>query len=384
MVRNQRTSATRVATLLLVSSMLVAVSACAGSTAKSSTSGTSAGQSHPDGTTANGLPSGVTVTPTKVSTAPAKPSSGCQVAATTAPATGEVNETMTSGGATRTYLRYVPPGVDPTKPLPLIIDIHGLGSNAVQQEAVTQFEVLAAKEHFVVLTPQGLNNRFNTNNVTPNADVTFMSSMLDQVEGAVCIDTARVYSTGYSDGGLMSSVLACQLSDRITAIGVVSGLLHGPDCKPSRPVPLMVFWGKKDQVLPFYGGLGPALLALLTGKPIPPGATVPTAPLPAAHDQGFPPVEQVVSSWASTNQCPSQSVPITVGSDVTQNIYAPCGQGSMIRFYVVADGGHAWPGSQILSKGASGAGGRSIIGFVTMQVDATNLIWSFFKGYALS
>ncbi len=378
-----RRGGTRGATVVVVALILVVASACAGSSAKSSSSTSDGAQ--PDSTTANGLPVGVTVKPTKVSTAPAKPSAGCQAAATTPPATGEITETMTSGGATRTYLRYIPPGVDLTKPLPLVIDIHGLGSNMTQQEAVTQFEHLAATQHFIVLTPNGLNNRFNTVNVTPNADVTFMSDMLDQVEGLACVDTARVYSTGYSDGGLMSSVLACQLSTRITAIGVVSGLLHGPGCKPSRPVPLMVFWGKQDQVLPYYGGLGPALVALLTGKPIPTDASIPTAPVPEAKNQGFPPVEEVVGAWATTNKCPATPVPIKVASDVEQRIYAPCSDDTMIRFYVVADGGHAWPGSQVLDKAPAARPGRpAIIGFVTMQVDATQLIWDFFKGYALT
>jgi polyhydroxybutyrate depolymerase len=371
----------RAVTVVILAVLMITAASCAGSTSAKTTSSTLGG-SHPDGTTVNG----VTVTPTKVSKAPAKPSAGCQAAATTPPGTGEITETMTSGTATRTYLRYIPPGVDLTKPLPIVIDIHGLGSNMVQQQAITQFEQLAATQHFIVLTPNGLNNRFNTNNVTPNADVTFMSDMLDQVEGLACVDTARVYSTGYSDGGLMSSVLACQLSDRITAIGVVSGLLHGPGCKPSRPVPLMVFWGKQDEVLPYYGGLGQGLLALLTGKPIPTDVTIPTAPVPDDKNQGFPPVEQVVGAWATTNECPATPVPIKVGGDVEQRIYAPCSDGTMIRFYVVADGGHAWPGSAVESKAGAGRkpGSGGLIGFVTMEVDATKLIWAFFQGYALS
>lgn len=329
------------------------------------------------------MPAGVTAAPTAVSHAPARPSPGCTVAASTVAATGEITETMTSGGVSRTYLRYLPPGVAPTTPLPLVIDIHGLGSNMTQQQDVTQFEQLAASQHFVVLTPDGIGAKWNTVNARPNADIDFLAAMLDQVEGLACVDTARVYSTGYSDGGLMSSVLACQLSSRITAVGLVSGITHGPACRPGRPVPLIVFWGKQDLVLPYYGGLGEALRDLLAGKPIPTDLTAPTAP--PAQDDGFPPVEQVVASWADTNRCPAHPVTVVAGSDVTQHIWAPCSAGTTIRFYVVADGGHAWPGSQVESAaGASALGRRApIIGFTTMQISATRLIWAFFRGYAL-
>ncbi len=359
---------------------VVLMAAACGSTSTSAPPSTSPSSST---TPRHGLPAGVTAVPTAVSSAPARPSAGCTAAATTPPGTGEITETMTSGGVTRTYLRYVPPGVDPTKPLPLVIDIHGLGSNMTQQQAVTQFEQLAATQHFVVLTPDGIASKWNTVNARPNADIDFLSAMLDQVEALACVDMVRVYSTGYSDGGLMSSVLACQLSDRITAVGLVSGITHGPGCQPGRPVPIIVFWGKQDLVLPYYGGLGEALRDLLTGKPVPPGLTAPTAP--PANDDGFPPVEQVVGAWATTNGCPTEPVTVTAGSDVAQHIYAPCSGGTMIRFYVVADGGHAWPGSKVESAaGAGQAGNRApIVGFTTMQVDATRLIWAFFRGYAL-
>ena len=128
-------------------------------------------------------------------------------------------------------------------------------------------------------------------------------------------------------------------------------------------------------------GLGEALRDLLGGKPVSPNLTAPTAPV--ANQDGFPPVEQVVGSWADTNGCPDTPTHSKAGTDVELRVYSPCDEDTAIDFYVVADGGHAWPGSKIESL--AGHGGRAaIIGFTTMQVDATNLIWSFFKRYALS
>ena len=329
---------------------------------------------------------GPSVEPAGVSALPAQRSVGCAAkgAAAHPVKTGEVTLSLLSGGKVRTYLRYVPPGVSPTTPLPIVLDLHGLGSNMTQQEAVTEFEKLAATEHFIVLTPNGLDSRWNTIDQRPNADVFFIEQLLDRTMLQQCVDAARVYSTGYSDGGLMSSVLACQLANRITAIAVVSGLTHGPGCRPSRPVPVMVFWGEQDLVLPFYGGLGEALRDLLSGKPIPANLKAPTAPV--AHQDGFPPVEQVVSAWADTDGCPSPPAKVEVASDVQERIYYECRDAASIRFYVVSDGGHAWPGSEIESAAgaANPTGQAAIIGYTTMKIDATDLIWKFFSQYARS
>jgi polyhydroxybutyrate depolymerase len=347
--------------------------ACSGSTAPHASSST---------TTTT-----VPIEPTGVSTIRPQRSVGCTTKAATAHPvkTGEVTLTLVSGGKVRTYLRYVPPGTSPETALPIVLDLHGLGSNMTQQEAVTQFEALAAKEHFIVLTPNGLNARWNTINQRPNEDLNFIEALLDHTMLDQCVDAARVYSTGYSDGGLMSSVLACQLANRITAIAVVSGLTHGPDCAPSRPVPVMVFWGRQDLVLPFYGGLGDALRDLLSGKPVPAHLKAPTAPVPVAHQDGFPPVEQVVSSWADTDGCSSTPTKAVVASDVEERVFTNCRTGSVNRFYVVSDGGHAWPGSKVEADvgKASPNGQAAIIGYTTTNIDATDLIWKFFRQYAL-
>jgi len=363
----------------------VAVVAALMAAACSSSGGTSS-QHAADGATATTPPP--PIEPSGTSALPARRSVGCSstVHGKVGVRSGEVELDLVSQGKVRTYLRYVPPGVSRTTPLPIVLDLHGLGSNMTQQEAVTQLEQLAAREHFIVLTPNGLDSRWNTVDQQPNGDVFFIERLLDTTMQAQCVDAARVYSTGYSDGGLMSSVLACQLANRITAIAVVSGLTHGPACSPSRPVPVMVFWGKQDLVLPFYGGLGEALRDLLSGKPVPAHLEAPTAPVPVAQQDGFPPVEQVVSSWADTDGCSSTPTKVAVASDVEERIFTNCRTGSANRFYVVSDGGHAWPGSKVEADvgRASPNGQAAIIGYTTTNVSATDLIWKFFKQYALS
>ncbi len=179
----------------------------------------------------------------------ARPSAGCESA--DAGTAGATTQSITVAGAGRTYRRFIPAsGNAGVTPRPVVIDLHGLTSNIDQEVAVSAFETLAQQEDFIVLTPQaaGTPTRWDTSNNAGNHDVAFIASMLDAVEANVCIDAARVYSAGISDGGIMSALLSCRMGDRIVAVGLVSGITHPDGCQPPRPVPMIIFWGKRDRV----------------------------------------------------------------------------------------------------------------------------------------
>lgn len=321
----------------------------------------------------------IAVAPSAVSDAPARPSAGCTGTGALAP--GASTQTISIGGTERTYRRYLPDN-GRQGPRPVVINLHGLTSNIDQQVALSAFEPLASRERFIVLTPQGLGQPagWSIEADASNPDIAFIKAMLDEVEAKACVDTARVYSTGLSDGGIMSSLLACFMSDRIAAVGLVSGIVHPSACKPGRPVPMMVFWGEKDVVLPYCGGVGPIISALIAGKPL---ASVPPPACPPASYSGFPPVEQVVGEWASTDGCGATPAVLQAGSDVEERVFTGCGGGASVRFFVVSDGGHTWPGSKVM-EALSASAAAAIIGHTTDAVDATRLIWAFFQGYALA
>lgn len=312
--------------------------------------------------------------------APAQPSAGC--ANSSPPASGLTKQTISAGGAERTYRRYLPASAG-SRPLPVVINIHGLTSSADQQAAFTAFEPLGEREGFVVLTPEGGGrpSQFNIGVASPdNPDVVFIKSMLDEVGAVTCLDMARVYATGLSDGGLMSSILACYLSDRIAAIGVVSGIKLPAGCAPSHAMPLIVFWGTEDRVLPFCGGIGAAVLALIANQPIP----TPSAPqCPPTNYLSFPPVEQVVGEWAATDGCNAEPEVVSATSHVERRTFSNCARGATVQFYVVNGGGHSWPGSKVM-EALSATAAVSILGQTTDEVDATELIWSFFREHALT
>ena len=80
--------------------------------------------------------------------------------------------------------------------------------------------------------------------------------LLDEAEATLCIDTNRVYFAGLSNGAMMTSSIACELSGRVAAAGAVAGVADPDGCAFSRPVPLVAFHGTDDQFLAYTGGFG--------------------------------------------------------------------------------------------------------------------------------
>jgi len=75
----------------------------------------------------------------------------------------------------------------------------------------------------------------------------------------LCIDTSRVFTTGFSYGGSMSYELACVRADKFRAAllydpGTLSGTNPSSDCKT--PIAVFQSHGYDDQTLSYSQGLG--------------------------------------------------------------------------------------------------------------------------------
>ncbi len=70
-----------------------------------------------------------------------------------------VEHSVTVDGITRKYLVFAPKGFD--KPLPVVLALHGGGSNARQMERYTRFNDLTAKEGFLVVYPEAVEGNWN-------------------------------------------------------------------------------------------------------------------------------------------------------------------------------------------------------------------------------
>ncbi len=265
------------------------------------------------------------------------------------------NGRLVSGGERRAYLLYIPPGYDPATPAPLVISIHGFAEWPAHQMQVSGWNELADEYGFLVVYPSGagLPWRWRAGGPGTSPDVVFISDLIDRLAGQYNIDLSRVYANGLSNGGGMSYLLACKLSERIAAIGSVAGayLLPLEQCNPARTVPMIVFHGTDDPIVPFTGGPS------------------------EAFDHNFPVIPEWVAGWADRNACREPPLDLPVQGDVSGIHYAHCADGAACMFYTIHGGGHSWPGGGSLPQ--------FIVGSTNHDIRATRLMWKFFQQYTL-
>ena len=193
------------------------------------------------------------------------------------------NGQIESSGKSREFLLYVPESYDPTRLTPLVISLHGFIQWPGHLMWTSHWNEVADEYGFIVVYPSGtgIPKRWNTHNwsgasMLISSEVQFISDLIDDLEDHYNIDPTRIYANGLSIGGGMAFLLACRLSERITAIGSVSGayLMPWDECQPARPVPAIIFHGTADPIVPYQGSelnafgfifSGPAFLGLNLG-----------------------------------------------------------------------------------------------------------------------
>jgi len=180
--------------------------------------------------------------------------------------------------------------------------------------------------------------------------------------------------TGYSNGAVMASVLACVDAAQVAAIAPVSGIANPASCNPSRPVPVVAFHGTSDPLLPYTGGLSAEAYKL----PLPPGTKGNLSRLlgdNAPQSTKGPSVPKTTAAWAKRDGCASSSTTRVVAKNVALISYA-CPNGATVSLYRIRGGGHTWPGSVADTKAKA-------LGATTMAISADKIIWSFFQSHPL-
>ena len=226
------------------------------------------------------------------------------------------------GGVNRTY--YVSYPDNASQETPLIINMHGYGGNAINQQIYSDMDQFAHSENITVVYPQGLNyswNVFTYWDSNPYDDVGFISSMIDDISNNFDIDSNRIYACGMSNGGYMSYRLACDLSDKITAFGSVTGnfMLNtsSNDCEDqNREIPIIHFHGTADAVVNYY---------------------------PPSFDNALT-VQESIVFWSNYNSLDNEMI-YPLNSNVW--VYKYYSESSLTEFvhYQVYGGGHEWFGS---------------------------------------
>jgi polyhydroxybutyrate depolymerase len=266
----------------------------------------------------------------------------------------------------RTVLLHLPTGYTDSQKTPLVLNLHGSESSAAAQMVFTGMNVTADADGFIVAYPQaaiadGTGYDWNVpgqpllggGSVPANApnDVAFLQQTITTLEASLCIDTTRIFVTGFSGGARMTSQLGCDLSNVVAAIAPVSGLRFPAPCAATRFVPVMAFHGTADPVDP-YDGNGGAYWTY----------SVPTA----------------AQRWAAFEGCSSAPAATQPQSDLRLTTYTGCKDGSSVSLYTIVGEGHEWPGGPHLGRAYT-----DILGAQSNAINADNTMWQFFSAHPL-
>ena len=266
-----------------------------------------------------------------------------------------INGVLQHEGLDREYILYIPDSYNSAEPTPLLFSFHGYTSNAQTNFSYTNFKSIADTSGFILIHPQGslLNGstHWNVGGWTIGStvdDVSFVSELIDTISNAYNINSDRVYSTGMSNGGYMSFLLACKLSDRIAAIASVTGSMTPQNfnsCDPSHPTPIMQIHGTSDATVPYNGNF------LWTKS-----------------------IDDVMEYWIEYNNTSYEPNIIEIpdintsdGSTVEHFIYENGDNCSSVEHFKVINGGHDWPGV-----------------WGNMDINASEEVWNFLSKYDIN
>ena len=242
----------------------------------------------------------------------------------------------------------------------MVLNIHGLASNMDLFAEMNQLGRLAGAEGFVAVYGQALGDPPSWQANPVGDDMTYLNDLLDTVEAKLCIDTAREYVTGFSQGAVMTTLLACDESERFAAAALVASVVELDDCEASEPVPAIAFHGTEDPLVLFDGGLRG-----VDGTPVQSREGV----------SAERPVEERVAAWAARNGCGRDSTETSPAVGARLLTY-DCSRGSEVGLYILDGAGHTWPGSTAVNPLAG------IFGPTNLDVDATAVMWAFFQQHA--
>ena len=146
------------------------------------------------------------------------------------------------------YLLYVPEDATQNERLPLLLFLHGGGEGGNDIEKVKTHgppKLIAAgqKFPFIVVSPQNPSE-------TQFWDDQQVLRLLNELETSLPVDRSRVYLTGLSRGAFAAWRLAIQNPDRFAALVPICGGGYAPYAKRITEIPVWVFHGQKDNVIP--------------------------------------------------------------------------------------------------------------------------------------
>src|SRR5215831_2606929 len=221
-------------------------------------------------------------------------------------------------------------------PAPTIIVLHGQTSTAAWTAENSGFSDTAAAHGFTAVFPQGIRKQWNDGREAQAAgvdDVGFLHRLVTSLVGRGLADPRQIYIAGVSNGGMMTFRMLCEASELFAGAATVIANMPasiGARCAPRKAVPIVMFNGTADPLVPYDGGG----VGFLGGR-----GTVWAA-------------EETAEFMADVNACTAErAVPLPISSRfgrvrVTRIDWAFCRSGSPVALYRFDGAGHQVPGQR--------------------------------------
>lgn len=299
------------------------------------------------------------------------------------PEPGLKQDTLQHDGLVRVYRFYVPETLAENPAL--VILLHGGGGSMDQlfrpNAGGTQEWVDVADDHgFILMVPNGVNidtgppsgDSQNWNDCrTPSEeiepvstadDVGFISRVIGLLQERFDSDKQSVFSTGSSNGGMMTYRLAAELPDKITAgAAFIANVPAASECPEPSPVPMMMMVGTDDTFMPFEGG------SIIGNR----GEVLSS--------------EESREFWLNVNRLDSEPFEVFTfpsldnGDDtsVTCERYGSAQIGETVRYCVVDGGGHISPSINHPIPNWL----ERILGAQNRDLESAREAWEFFQSY---
>lgn len=227
------------------------------------------------------------------------------------------------------YLVHLPSSYRAGQTMPLMLAFHGAGGEPTEFERVTRLSDENINPGVITVYPAGVKGSWEgPSYATPGVDdKAFTAELVDELKKTYCVDDARIYAVGKSNGGGFVNTLACSpVSSNFAAVAIVAGAMYDranasadESCRPGRlPLPLLDIHATGDKTIPYHGGEG-------RGGPLP--------SIPAFMER-----------WAKRQGCYGSVVVDEIGKGVDEIRYKHCmGRDDVLRHVRIQGWSHKWP-----------------------------------------
>ncbi len=268
----------------------------------------------------------------------------------------------------RPYLAYIPEHLRKHS-VPLFVVLHAEDSNSVKTVSTSHFSELAEKNDFAVIYPEGKDGYWNAGKCcsnlskekkSPPDDVGYIKQVIKNFSKYQPIDKTKIFVLGFSNGGMMSYRVGCEMADKITGIGVIAGNLQVNDCKPTRPLDMIAVHAKDDENTPYFGGIpteGPRITKI-------------------GGDVNDKPIMDTVLFWSNNALCSSFPLQTSGSRYSTYNCKSDSQYGlnarKKVKLILLEEGGHEWYG------GGKQKSNRNLFSQDVSPINASSEIVEFF------